>query len=350
MKVAMNNNDKDVKADVFFGDGSDGFVRGSEGGTSSQGRDPTKSTCRVVFLGAAKVGKSNIIRRFLGRNFEEKYVPTIDDVYPAKFIVRNCLAQLEFMDTSGSYDFPAMVRLCISKADAFVIVFANDSTDSLNTAGHYLDQIKSEREDYAPLVSEMRFQDDPVSPTDSLFVASPPPLVVVCNKSDIPVSSAEVSEGMIMEWLLKSGLKPSQFVYASAKTEEYIFDILKALWSQNEVTKAVTFSPWAEQRRGSSANIINELVFPAITTNNGGSGGRIPSSAPVDRYLQLQQPQQLIQHNPQLQQQQQSSSPTYDLPGKRASFFRNSLKLRRRNSSRTRKTNSEVIHLDCVIS
>ncbi|VDK79279.1 unnamed protein product [Dibothriocephalus latus] len=358
----MTNSDKDARADLFFGDGSDSLSRGSDGGVSGQGRDPTKSACRVVFLGAAKVGKSSIIHRFLRRNFEEKYVPTIDDVYPAKFIVRNCLAQLEFMDTSGSYDFPAMIRLCIAKADAFVIVFANDSIESLHTAGHYLDQIKSEREDYAPLVSETRFQDGSVSPTNSLFVASPPPLVVVCNKSDIPVSSAEVSEGMIMEWLLKSGLKPSQFVYASAKTEEYLVDILKALWSQNEVTRAVSFPPWAEQRRGSSANVFNELVCAGIPNANGGSGGgggaggyggsggmRMPSSAPVDRFLQHQQQQQQ-QNNSQGQQQGQSSSPTYELSGKRSSFFRNSLKLRRRNSSRTRKANSEIIHLDCVIS
>ncbi|VDL97365.1 unnamed protein product [Schistocephalus solidus] len=340
----MCNSDKDAGAELFFGDGSDGFPRGGDGGASSQGRDVSKSACRVVFLGAAKVGKSSIIRRLLRRNFEEKYVPTIDDVYPAKFIVRNCLAQLEFMDTSGSFDFPAMVRLCISKADAFVLVFANDSTESLNTAGHYLDQIKSEREDYAPLANETRFQDSSGSHINSLFVASPPPLVVVCNKSDIPISSTEVSEGMIMEWLLKSGLKPSQFVYASAKTEEYIVDILKALWSQNEVTRAVTFSPWSEQRRGSSVNIFSEIVYPAVTNTNGGGGGsgggRLPSSVPADRFLQHQQQPQ----------QQQNSSPTHDLTGKRTSFFRNSLKLRRRNSSKTRKANSEIIHLDCVIS
>ncbi|CDI96995.1 small GTPase Ras dva 3 [Echinococcus multilocularis] len=268
----------------------------------------SKSACRVVFLGAAKVGKTSIIRRFLNGCFEPKYTPTVDDVYSSKFLVRGCLANVEFMDTSGSYDFPAMIRLCVAKANAFVIVFAHDSMESLTTAGRYLEQIKSEREDYAPLVS------DPHAYETSTLMATPSPLVVVCNKSDLPTSMSKVSEGVIMEWLLKSGLKPSQFVYTSAKTDECIVDIFKALWSQNEMTHAITFSPWMEQRRGSAA----------VTT------GRQESSSPTEKT--------------------KANSPGYDVQTKRASFFRNSFKVRRRNSSRQRRSKSEFIHLDCSIS
>ena len=268
----------------------------------------SKSICRVVFLGAAKVGKTSIIRRFLNGSFESKYTPTVDDVYSSKFLVRGFQANVEFMDTSGSYDFPAMIRLCVAKANAFVIVFAHDSMESLVAAGRYLEQIKAEREDYAPLVT------DPRAYESSTLMATPSPLVVVCNKSDLPVSMSKVSEGVIMEWLLKSGLKPSQFVYTSAKTDEYILDIFKALWSQNEMTHAITFLPWIEQRRGSAA------VVTAQQEN---------SSSPTEN---------------------KANSPSYDLQAKRGSFFRNSFKVKRRNSSRPRRSKSEFIRLECTIS
>ena len=275
--------------------------------TSDTKENGSKSICRVVFLGAAKVGKTSIIRRFLNGSFESKYTPTVDDVYSSKFLVRGCQANVEFMDTSGSYDFPAMIRLCVAKANAFVIVFAHDSMESLVTAGRYLEQIKSEREDYAPLVT------DPHAIESSTLTATPSPLVVVCNKSDLPTSMSKISEGAIMEWLLKSGLKPSQFVYASAKTDECILDIFKALWSQNAITHAITFLPWVEQRRGSAAIV----------------GVQPESSSPTEK---------------------KAGSPDYDLQTKRTSFFRNSLKVKRRNSSRPRRSKSEFIRLDCTIS
>ncbi|KAM7542040.1 hypothetical protein Aperf_G00000001324 [Anoplocephala perfoliata] len=275
--------------------------------SSDSKENDSKSTCRVVFLGAAKVGKTSIIRRFLSSSFETKYTPTVDDVYSSKFLVRGYQVNVEFMDTSGSYDFPAMIRLCVAKADAFVIVFAHDNMDSLTTASRYLEQIKSEREDYAPLVTEANAYNS------STLMATPSPLVVVCNKSDLPMSVSEVSEGAIMEWLLKNGLKPSQFVYTSAKTDECILDIFKALWSQNEITHAITFSPWVEQRRGSAAVIT----------------GHPESSHSTER---------------------KSGSPAFDLQAKKGSFFSSSFRIRRRNSSRQSRSRSEFIELDCIIS
>ncbi|VDN96677.1 unnamed protein product [Rodentolepis nana] len=272
-------------------------------GTSDAKENGSKSVCRVVFLGAAKVGKTSIIRRFLNGSFEPKYIPTVDDVYFSKFLVRGCQANVEFMDTSGSYDFPAMIRLCVAKADAFVIVFAHDNMESLIAAGRYLDQIKAEREDYAPLASEPNAYDS------STLVAAPSPLVVVCNKSDLPMSMSKISEGVIMEWLLKSGLKPSQFVYTSAQADEYVLDIFKSLWSQNELTHTISFSPWVEKRRGSAAVL--------------------ETSSQVEK---------------------KAESPGYDLQSRRGNFFRSSFKVRHRNSSRQRRARADFIRLDCTVS
>ncbi|VDD82627.1 unnamed protein product [Mesocestoides corti] len=284
----------------------------SSSAVKEEKRGISKPTCRIVFLGAAKVGKTSIIRQFLKGSFESKYTPTVDDVYFSKFIVHGCLVNVEFMDTSGSYDFPAMVRLCVAKADAFVIVFAHDNMESLIIAGRYLDQIKLERENYTPFVSNSQAcgSSDPIT--------SSPPLVVVCNKSDLPSSMSKVSEGAVMEWLLKRGLKPSQFVYTSARTNECITDIFKSLWSQNEATHSITFSSCEEERRGSVA----------VTVQEGGSI-RPSDSSPTEKTM---------------------TSPAYEMLNKGTSFFRSSFKMKRRNSSRQRKTKSDFIRLDCTIS
>ncbi|VDK23031.1 unnamed protein product [Taenia asiatica] len=50
----------------------------------------------------------------------------------------------------------------------------------------------------------------------STLKATSSPLVVVFNKSNPPIFMAKVGEDVVMEWLLNSGLKPSQFVWATA--------------------------------------------------------------------------------------------------------------------------------------
>lgn len=80
---------------------------------------------RIVFMGAAKVGKSSIIKRFLYNEFAAKHKRTVEEFYVADFKLSNGDSlTLEMVDTTGSYDFPAMRDLAISKADAFVLVYS----------------------------------------------------------------------------------------------------------------------------------------------------------------------------------------------------------------------------------
>lgn len=80
---------------------------------------------RIVFMGNAKVGKSSIIKRFLYNEFAAKYKRTVEEFYVADFKLSNGASlTLEMVDTTGSYDFPAMRDLAISKADAFVLVYS----------------------------------------------------------------------------------------------------------------------------------------------------------------------------------------------------------------------------------
>ena len=54
----------------------------------SVGDENSVATFRVVVLGAARAGKTSIIRRFLYDEFSERYHETIEDIHRMNFIVK----------------------------------------------------------------------------------------------------------------------------------------------------------------------------------------------------------------------------------------------------------------------
>ncbi|CAL8073275.1 unnamed protein product [Calicophoron daubneyi] len=287
---------------------------------------------RVVFLGSLKVGKTSIIQRFLHNRFDNKYTPTVEDMHTKKYIVGDHLVRLTLVDTAGSFDFPVMLRLCISKANAFVLVFANDDANSLAQAGYLLNQIKLQRKDYAPLNNAApRYFESNLHNTTARTLASPsPPITVVCNKSDLPPADSQVNEGAIMEWLLANGLKPSQFVYTSAKTNDSITAIFKSLWAQNEVSQAITFDRWEGAQKANYYS--NRPRTPPLVSGNDFSA-LSEAVAPGDGG-QINEPTK------------NENQPTRS----RSNFFRSSLRLSRKSSSKAARYQSDLEKLDCVLS
>lgn len=72
-----------------------------------------KNCLRIVVLGAPKVGKTNILQRFLGRDFEEHYEPTTEDFHRKMFYIRGEGYQVDLLDAAKERDFPAKRRLSI---------------------------------------------------------------------------------------------------------------------------------------------------------------------------------------------------------------------------------------------
>lgn len=90
-----------------------------------------KEQRRIVVLGAAKVGKSSIIQQFLYDQFSKRYNRTIEDLYMAEYnLSSGASLTLEILDTTGSYQFPAMRALSISNGNAFLLVYSVDDEDS----------------------------------------------------------------------------------------------------------------------------------------------------------------------------------------------------------------------------
>lgn len=100
------------------------------------------NTVRLVFLGAAGVGKSALIQRFLHDRFEHKYTRTVEELHVLEYDTAGSeKMRLEILDTSGSYSFPAMRELCIRHSDALALVYAVDDPMSFEQVRRLRDEI-----------------------------------------------------------------------------------------------------------------------------------------------------------------------------------------------------------------
>jgi len=68
---------------------------------------------RIVVLGAPRVGKTYILRRYLRVGFVEEYNPTSEDFLRKLFRIRGETYQIDVLDASRERDFPAKRRLSI---------------------------------------------------------------------------------------------------------------------------------------------------------------------------------------------------------------------------------------------
>ncbi|XP_020328981.1 GTP-binding protein Rhes-like [Oncorhynchus kisutch] len=98
-------------------------------------QDPLSSTkpqnCRrIVVLGAPRVGKTSILRRYLWDGFVEEYQPTSEDFLRKMFHIRGETYQIDVLDASGERSFPAKRRLSILTGDIFLLVFTLDDRSS----------------------------------------------------------------------------------------------------------------------------------------------------------------------------------------------------------------------------
>ncbi|XP_077381433.1 rasd family member 4 [Festucalex cinctus] len=179
-----------------------------------------KTQVRLVFLGAAGVGKTSLIRRFLQDTFEAKHRRTVEELHSREYDVGGVKITVEILDTSGSYSFPAMRKLSIQNSDAFALVYAVDDPESLET-------VKSLREEI------LEIKEDKYTP-----------IVVVGNKTDRVcerrVPGDEVLSTVEMDW-------NNSYLEASAKDNSNVVEVFKELLQQANLPSRL--SPALRRRR-----------------------------------------------------------------------------------------------------
>ena len=97
----------------------------------------------VAVFGDSGVGKSSIVRNLIGEGYKQEHIPTVEDFYVKQMTHRNKAYEIHIIDTSGTYEFPAMRRVAIQKADAAVLVYSLDKLDSFKKLERYMEEIES---------------------------------------------------------------------------------------------------------------------------------------------------------------------------------------------------------------
>ncbi|XP_056263037.1 GTP-binding protein Rhes-like [Pseudoliparis swirei] len=179
-----------------------------------------KTEVRLAFLGAAGVGKTALIQRFLNDTFDPKHRRTVEELHRKEYEVAGVKVAINIMDTSGSYSFPAMRKLSIQSSDAFALVYAVDDPQSLDAVKRLRDEILEIKED--------KFT----------------PIVVIGNKSDCrkerQVSSEDVLSTVELDW-------NHSFLESSAKDNINVLEAFRELLQRANLPSR--FSPALCRRR-----------------------------------------------------------------------------------------------------
>lgn len=133
-------------------------------------------TFTISVFGDARVGKTALIKSFLGNEFSEDYEPTIEEYYSKQIEYKDRHYELNIIDTSGTENFPAMRRVDIQKSDVIVLVYSLENPETFEL----LKKLRSE------ILEEKGYS---------------VPVLVVASKSDLDV------QGHAIEYVDRSGMK-----------------------------------------------------------------------------------------------------------------------------------------------
>ncbi|KAK7794210.1 hypothetical protein R5R35_012534 [Gryllus longicercus] len=211
---------------------------------------------RLVILGGAGVGKSCIVKRFLFNTYTDKYRSTVEDLYNREYDLGQVVLKVDILDTAGDMQFPAMRRLSIATAHAFLLVYAITSAASFACVKRCFEEVREQRADFQEI-----------------------PIVVAGNKLDLAASHREVPLEDVSEWLFCELPKlRAKVMECSAKDDYNVRDIFRTF-----VTLSRILPPSAEDsagglKRRSSAYVSaskggRRAASPAATASSGPSAG-----------------------------------------------------------------------------
>ncbi|XGW32689.1 hypothetical protein V3C99_017321 [Haemonchus contortus] len=176
-------------------------LNGNRGTCGSQNTEMSEERYRLVVLGSAKVGKTNLIRRYLYNEFSEKYKETIEDLHSRQFRIQGVPLPLDILDTN--FNFPDMRKLSIASASAFLLVFAVDDVPSFKEMSDLWQEICERRPDISTL-----------------------PIVVVGNKCDLPTKKIFEATAKAFTSRLSADVR---YLEVSAKNNFRVTEIFRTL-------------------------------------------------------------------------------------------------------------------------
>lgn len=217
---------------------------------------------RLVILGGAGVGKSCIVKRFLTNTYSDKYRSTVEDLYNREYDLGHMTLKVDILDTAGDMQFPAMRRLCMATAHAFLLVYAVTSAPSFTCVKQCFEEIREARADFQEI-----------------------PIVVAGNKLDLTSTHREVRIEDVSEWVFCELPKLRvKVLECSAKDDINIKEIFRTFLTLSRILPRDADDSGGLKRRSSaylsSSKGNRRTVSPAPDRAGGeSSGSQEPSRA-----------------------------------------------------------------------
>ncbi|WKY17021.1 hypothetical protein Q1695_001554 [Nippostrongylus brasiliensis] len=189
------------------------------GGMSCPSSPAVKKTFRLVVVGSARTGKSSLVGRFLGADFEDRYIPTIENFYRKSYKIKSEVYQLDIIDCSGNDPFPAARKLSYISGDMFLIVSSVDNSDSVTQMIEIRQQIKD------------------CKASRGVAGGSDTPCVFILNKADLPEHRWQTSEKEVTEMVEQATGSQDGFIMCSAATNLNIDKAFAKLFTLNKCPK-----------------------------------------------------------------------------------------------------------------
>lgn len=199
-------------------------------------------------MGAAFVGKTQVVSQFLYDKFSSRYRTTIEELHRGEYeLPDQSTLTLDILDTSGSFSFPAMQDLSISTSNAFLLVFSIDSEESWKEATRLREKVSNNC--HLDSVALANHDCYPLSSLSQIIEKRGPrvPIVIVCNKMDLPYDQRTVAKEVV-ESIVKLDWECG-FIECSAKDNSNIIKVFKELLVQANIR--YNLSPAVRRRRQS---------------------------------------------------------------------------------------------------
>ena len=168
---------------------------------------------KVVFLGDACVGKTQIINKFVINNFATEYQPTISATYSSKSISwSNKRIDLQLWDTPGQEKYRKLAKVFYKNSHLIVFVYAIDDKNSFDNISKWVDEVKIQNKDAKFLLVGNKYDLDckrQVSIEDAINYA---------NKNNIDSIEVSAKTGFNFDIIFNSSL--SRLLEEKNKDEE----------------------------------------------------------------------------------------------------------------------------------
>ena len=178
--------------------------------------DVRRTVLPLMLLGDGQVGKTSLILRLTGNQFNDSQLTTVGkESYVQQEVLHGYELKMKIWDTAGQERFKSMSVQVIKNSDAVILVYSIDDANSFKALDLWLRKLNE---------------------TSDL---TKKPIIIIGNKSDVEESKRQVTEA---EGRLYAESKGYHFYETSAKTganvKEAFNDIFEQLYKtfENEIT------------------------------------------------------------------------------------------------------------------